>query len=386
MRTTARKARLTDAAVERLRPHKVEYTVWDTSVAGFGVRVRPSGHRSYVWQVFRNGRPARTTIGSVALKSIDEARRECLALMLEERSGGRKTDAAVPLFSAFCTGPWKEAVLDHCTPRRRARLARELERQLLPSFGSLRLDHIGTRHVETWFHAYSQTAPGGANPVLQTLRRIMKLAVAHGHISSDPTRSIRRNRRPPLTRFLSRQEIVRLYQTLDRMVEKRPSSHTQADIIRLLLLTGCRRNEIVRLQWCEVHGATLRLIDSKTGPRDVWLSAAAQALIERQPRSGSAWVFPSPRNPARPRGREIGLWYRARREAGIEDVRLHDLRHTFASQAVMGGVPLPIVAKLLGHSRLSMTLRYAHVQDKDVAAAAERTGTAITRLCAQSNM
>ncbi|MCY4609940.1 MAG: site-specific integrase [bacterium] len=382
MRTGARKVRLTDAAVERLRPREVEYTIWDTRIAGFGVRVRPSGHRSYVWQGVRNGRPARITIGPVALKAIEEARRDCLALMVEERSGDGKADAAVPLFSAFTAGPWKEAFLDHCKPRRRTHLVSDLKRKLLPSFGSLRLDCISSRHVEAWFNAYSQGAPGGANQTLGTLRSIMKFAVASGHISSDPTRGVKRNRRPSLTRFLSRQEITRLYTTLDRMVAERPSCQPQADMIRLLLLTGCRRNEIVRLRWCEVHGATLRLSAAKTGPREVWLSAAAQELIERQPRAGSAWVFPSPRDPARRYGREIGLWYRARKEAGLEDVRLHDLRHTFASHAVMSGVPLPIVAKLLGHSRSSMTLRYAHVHDRDVEAAAERTGVAITRLCA----
>ena len=385
MSTRARKVRLTDAAVERLRPRKVEYTIWDTRIAGFGVRVRPSGHRSYVWQSVRNGRPVRMTIGPVALKTIEEARRDCVALMVQERSGDGKADAVVPLFSAFTAGPWKEAFLDYCKPNRRARLACELKSRLLPSFGPLRLDRIGSRHVEAWFDAYSQVAPGGANKTLGTLRSIMKFAVASGHISSDPTRGVKRNKRPSLTRFLSKSEIARLYTTLDRMVAERPLYQPQADMIRLLLLTGCRRNEIVRLRWCEVHGATLRLSDSKTGPREVWLSAAAQNLVERQPQTGSAWVFPSPRDPARPYGREIGLWNRARKEAGIKDVRLHDLRHTFASQAVMSGVPLPIVAKLLGHSRCSMTLRYAHVHDKEVEAAAERTGVAITRLCAQSD-
>ena len=227
------------------------------------MRVRSSGYRSFVWQGFKNGRPARISIGPVALKTIEEARQDCLALMVQERSGDRKADAVVPLFSDFATGPWKEAIFDHCKPRRRADLAQELKRQLLPSFGSLRLDHIGPRHVEAWFDAYSQVAPSGANNTLETLRRIMKFAVESGHISSDPTRSVKRNRRPPLTRFLSRQEIARLYKTLDRMVAKRPSCQLQADMIRLLLLTGCRRNEITRLRWCEVRGATLRLTDSK---------------------------------------------------------------------------------------------------------------------------
>ena len=118
--------------------------------------------------------------------------------------------------------------------------------------------------------------------------------------------------------------------TLDRLVEERPSRRGQADIIRLLLLTGCRRGEILRLKWSEVDGPVLRLAETKTGPRQVWLSEAAQAIIAHQPRTGSAYVFPSPKCPARPWSSAMGLWYRARKEAGIDDVRLHDLRHTVA--------------------------------------------------------
>ena len=103
------------------------------------------------------------------------------------------------------------------------------------------------------------------------------------------------------------------------------------------------------------------------------LSPEARAVIERQPRSNSPWVFPSPTDPARPRV-DLGLWKKVRKLAGIEDVRLHDLRHTFASQAAMQGIPLPVVARLLGHAQVQMTLRYAHVSDRDVDAAAERIG------------
>ena len=118
---------------------------------------------------------------------------------------------------------------------------------------------------------------------------------------------------------------------------------------------------------------TLELEDSKNGPRQVLLSPEARTIIERQPRLGSPWVFPSPMNPQRPRF-DISIWKRVRKLAGIEDVRLHDLRHTFASQAVMQGIPLPVVARLLGHAQVQMTLRYAHVSDRDVEAAAERIG------------
>ena len=145
------------------------------------------------------------------------------------------------------------------------------------------------------------------------------------------------------------------------------------DIIRLLLLTGCRTGEILKLQWREVGNDILELEDSKTGPRQVLLCTEARAIIERQPRSGSPWVFPSPVNPARARF-DVNLWKKVRKLAGIEDARLHDLRHTFASQAAMQGIPLPVVARLLGHAQVQMTLRYAHVSDRDVETAAERIG------------
>ena len=121
----------------------------------------------------------------------------------------------------------------------------------------------------------------------------------------------------------------------------------------------------------------LTLADSKTGPRNVPLNAGARRILERQPQCGSPFVFPSPRDPARPRGLNLPLWYRVRREAGIEDVRLHDLRHTVASHAVMNGVPVPVVSRLLGHSNVRMTLRYAHLGDREIEAAAESIGQSI---------
>ena len=159
----------------------------------------------------------------------------------------------------------------------------------------------------------------------------------------------------------------------------RPSRVQQADIIRLLLLTGCRRGEILTLCWQDVDGDTLNLSDAKTGPRRVFLNAPARSILERQPRSGSAYVFPSPFDPGRPLSPGLPLWYSVRKEAGIEDVRLHDLRHTFASHAVLRGIPLPVVSRLLGHKQPSMTLRYAHVGDRETEAAAERIGAAIAR-------
>ncbi len=133
-------------------------------------------------------------------------------------------------------------------------------------------------------------------------------------------------------------------------------------------------------RWSEVGADTLDLADSKTGPRKVYLNSKASRIIARQPRKGSDHVFPSPCDPTVPTSSVRQLWYTLRKRVGIEDVRLHDLRHNFASQAVLNGVPLPTVARLLGHRQVSMTLRYAHVADRDVETAAERVGNAITQI------
>ncbi len=250
---------------------------------------------------------------------------------------------------------------------------------MLPAFGALPLDRITRAGVTRWFDEYSRSAPGGANRALSLLRQILNHAAGYGHLQTNPARGIKRNPRPKLTRFLSREEIRRLHRVLDRYADARASHARQADIIRLLLLTGCRKSEIRTLRWQDVDEDTLNLSDTKTGPRRVFLNAPARAILERQPRSGCAYVFPSPSNPGRPFSCDLRLWYSVRGEAGIEDVRLHDLRHTFASHAVLRGIPLPVVSRLLGHKRPSMTLRYAHVGDWEIEAAAERVGAAIAR-------
>ncbi len=373
--------KLTDAAVARLRPREREYTAWDTRVAGLGVRVRPSGGRSWVMLQDRGGRTKRVSLGPVGVKSLEEVRRECHA---RKANPEPETETArvqpVPLFRDFVAGPWKEAHFDSYKPSTQRTDRYRLSSQLLPAFGAKPLDRIGEAVIRRWFERYSRTAPGNANRILARLRQILNFAVACGHIESNPAQRIVPNRRPALTRFLSREEIARLHNVLD--AQSCPGSRQQADIIRLLLLTGCRKGEIVGLRWSEVRDGMLALADSKTGPRTVPLGTGARAILERQPRGESPFVFPSPRSPVRPRCSELSLWYRVRREARIEDVRLHDLRHTMASHAVMNGVPVPVVSRLLGHSNVRMTLRYAHLADRDVEAAAERVGQAISALMA----
>ena len=383
----ARRKRLTDAGIARLRAEAREYMIWDTKVAGLGVRVRPSGSRTWVYHRKTEQGVRKMSFGPAMLRGVEEVRRACLAAaVVTAEEGDRSREVA--LFRDFVAGPWKTACFERCKPSTQRHLRGLLRRQLLPAFGSRRLDRI--RHIEVvrWFETYSGTAPGAANKALELLRQILNHAIAHGHIEANPARGIGPNPGRKLTRFLSREEIDRLHRVLDRydrlhrVLDRYPegsgSEAQQADIIRLLLLTGCRKSEIVHLGRDEVKGDRLELKDSKTGPRTVALNVEARGIIERRmAQAGSPWVFPSVKNPYRPRHIGLPLWYAVRREAGIEDVRLHDLRHTVASQAVLNGVSLPVVARLLGHSNVHMTMRYAHVGDHEVKEAAERVGRVI---------
>ena len=379
-----RRMRLSDRNVARLRAEDSEYTVWDTKVTGLGVRVRSSGHRSFVVLDNRNGSSRRRTLGLADLLEVDDARMECLDLQSrgDEAAQGISGTVSAPLFRDFVEGPWRAECHARLKPSTRRVATGALVNQLLPAFGTVPLDRIRRRDVNQWFDRYSAMAPGGANRVLDVLCQIMNHAKIHGYVASSPASGIRRNPGRKFDRFLSREEMVRMHEELDRAVAERPSRASRADIIRLLACTGCRHGEIRTLKWQEVGTDTLNLGDSKTGLRTVYLNSRARKLVERQLRSGP-YVFPCPDDPMRPMAESSSLrvWYLVRRRAGLEDVRLHDLRHSFASHAVMRGVPLPTVAKLLGHRQVSMTLHYAHVADRDVEAAAERIGTVIVAIC-----
>ena len=373
-----KRRRLTDAGIARLRAGASEYTVWDSKVAGLGVRVRPSGSRTWIFHHNSADGVRKMSFGPALLRKVEEVRRDCLAAATGAAHADEGRRGKAPLFREFVCDPWRGACYDRCKPSTQRGFGSILKSQLLPAFGSQRLDHVTRVGVIRWFEKYSKTAPRNANSALTLLRLILNHALACGHIDANPARGIRRNPEAQLNRFLSREEIRRLHSVLDRYAQGPPSQAQQADIIRLLLLTGCRKSEIVRLRREEVKDDRLELRDSKTGPRTVMLNGPARDIVERRMEQGAGpWVFPSFSDPLRARNHGLPFWYAVRREAGIEDVRLHDLRHTVASQAAMNGIPLPVVARLLGHSNVRMTMRYAHVGDREIEAAAERIGQTV---------
>ena len=159
--------------------------------------------------------------------------------------------------------------------------------------------------------------------------------------------------------------------TLERHEATRP---VRVAFIRLLLLTGCRKGELVTLEWSSYREGHLFLRDGKTGPRTVWLSSPAREVLGRLPRTGR-WVFASTR-PGKPAGAWTfeAFWREVRAEADLRDVRLHDTRHTYASIAIMQGETVPMTGRLLGHSTPETTLKYAHLSDASVREAADALG------------
>ncbi|MDH3662175.1 MAG: site-specific integrase [Alphaproteobacteria bacterium] len=177
---------------------------------------------------------------------------------------------------------------------------------------------------------------------------------------------------------MSDAEFQRLATALDRHALIRPD---QVDAVRLLLLTGCRHGEVLGLQWQDVHPGYLDLRDSKTGPRKVLLGEPATAILakRRQGRQdNSSFVFPRADDPNRPGPSLKSFWLIMRREAELPPtLRLHDLRHSYASLAVMNGETLYMTGKLLGHRHAGSTQRYAHLSDDYLLEAAERVAAAI---------
>lgn len=283
-------------------------------------------------------------------------------------------------------------------PSTQQRSMQGLKRHLLPWFGTVPLDQITRRMVYRWFDEHSQRAPADANRTLAVLQGILSHAVEREVIDKHPALRMKMNHVPGRTRFLDHGEINRLHEALDNYPARSESGRQQVDVIRILLLTGMRCSEVSQLAWSEVKaedsaGRTqkaltyasnwnlrkptrLELSDSKTGPRTVPIGLPVATILQRQPSIGvSPWVFPDPRDESgiRPRSRHICAWYKIRATAALGDVRLHDLRHTFASHAAMRGVPLPVLASILGHSAERVTARYSHITDRAAAAAAEST-------------
>ncbi len=361
--------RLTDARVRALRAKKTTQTIRDTALKGFGVRVLPSGRKRYFLQSQHKGQRVWNIIGDPADMTVADARTQAQNVLTALRSGQPEREtmfetAAADMVRRY-SRQWKPSTL---TVNRNY-----LRTYILPRFAGRRIADITAQEVRDWFMSLHAT-PVAADRALPVLSVIMTMAETDGlrPEGSNPCRSITRYRRQNRERFLSDAELARLGQTLCA-VESSPA----IALIRLLALTGCRSSEIRTLQWTDYRDSHLFLRDSKTGPRTVWLSEAARAILDTLPRS-SRWIFPSVRGDD-PLSKTMltSAWMRIRERAGLTDVRLHDLRHSYASVALSSGETVRTVGRLLGHRKPETTLKYTHHTETDVETAAAAMGAVL---------
>ena len=356
---------------------------WDSELSGFGVRVYPSGSKVYVVQTRAGGGPAmRVTVGRHGVVTAEEARRRA-ALVIARIKAGEEPLPATP-GRVLAAGPtvgelarqWLDGdVAVRCKPRTAKQYALIVERHLLPRLGNVPAAALDPAQVAALHHALRATPPT-ANRTVDVLARIWNAAADRGLLpeGANPCRLVVKNRERPRERFLSEAEFRRLGRTLAE-AETRPGVSVHAiAAIRLLLLTGCRKNEILTLRWADVdlRARELRLADSKTGARVVPLSPEAAAVLAGIPRiDGNPHVIPG-KVPGAPLHNLDNLWRRIRARAGLRDVRLHDCRHSFASRALALGEGLTMIGRLLGHARVETTARYAHLARDSVRQSADR--------------
>ena len=366
---------LSEARVRALAPRKSAYDIRDAKLRGFGVRVLPSGTRRFFIHTQHQGERIWKIVGDANSMTIDEARTRAVTLLAEIRG---PTDTPVsPEDTRF------EAVAEVVFHRNEhvwkpGTLAVNrvyLRRQILPAFSGRHIAEITRSEVQRWFASLRAT-PVAADRSMPILSVILKEAELMGYRpeGSNPCRGIRRYRRKGRERFLSNEEIRRV---AARLAAHEVDWPLEVAAFRLLMLTGCRKSEIVSLRWSDYRAGHLFLRDSKTGPRTVWLSRAAREILGRVPRT-SAWLFPV-RQGDEPRSRNWldPFWRRVRVEADLPNVRIHDARHTYATFALSQGESVLVIARLLGHANASTTLKYTHLADAMVREAAETLGAVL---------
>lgn len=371
---------LTSKVIQSLHAKTRAYTIWDTQEPALGVRVYADGRCFYVTYLPSTNKKL-ALVGQLTLK---KARQYVQALQQSVLEKGKGRPVRLLRFDALVKEEWTEKVCQTWKPSSQGTAKSALKRHLLPEFGRYPVSGIGSCHVQRWFDELSQVYAGTANRNLDVLRSIFKYAVKQGYCMDNPCDGLKQNRKKKLNRFLSVDELSRLNVALTVVSQQGEMEACCCHVLKLTLLTGCRISEVTGLKWSYIKGEEWHLPDSKTGAKAVSVGKEAQKLLSYiakqawSQRSDSQDDVFTPLADFVSRPTKVGMvWQQVRTLANIEDVRIHDLRHTFASYAVLEGYPIPMVSKLLGHKRLSSTLRYVHVDDAQVSRSAQRMGDVI---------
>jgi integrase len=393
--------KLMKRSVESLRPGSAPVVRYDDRLSGFGVRVMPSGRRFYFVR-YRNkhGRSRWFSIGEHGKVTADAARstaqRVLQAVIVDESdpSGERESFRAAPTVSDL----FDRYIVEHVERKNRPVTCKEfkriVERDLRPELGQHKAAAVTRQDIDR-MHSARAATPRQANLILAVCSRAFNLAELWGMRAegTNPCSKIERYRENRRERFLSADELGRLGATL-RQAEseglpwkagtgRRLYTRVTTGAIELLLFTGCRLSEVLNLRWDQVdfEAGTITLVETKSGrPQVVVMNAPArQVLRVLEQAKASPWVAPSTSDPKRPLSKSAieAIWQRMRTAAKIEDVRLHDLRHTVGTYAGQSGANAFLVRDLLRHKNLSMTGRYVNRSDDPVRTLSDQVGERI---------
>lgn len=396
MELTKRNVRFTKKLVDALEANEVDYLIWDSEVPGFGLSVRKSGRKSYFLKYrVGTGRGAlvrKPTIGTHGAVTVDQARNVAKTWLAKARLGGdpgveRSADRNAPLMDSLL----ERYLEDHARPHKKASSfagdQSMINRHLRPVLSNRKVSDVERSDI-AFLHKSLEHTPYVANRLLSLSSKIFNLAELWGMRpdGSNPCKHLRKFKEEKRRRFLSEAEVSRLGDALIEAESGELKSARGSKIspfaivaIRLLILTGARKNEILNLRWSELNlgSQRLELSDSKTGAKFVYLPDLAVTILERVPRlEGNPFVIAG----GKAGSALVNLkdpWNAIRDEADLAGVRIHDLRHSFASFGASDGMSLPIIGALLGHREAATTSRYAHLSDDPLRAAAGAIGSRI---------
>jgi integrase len=375
------RARLTEAFVDALEPGDKDLYVFDTALATFAYRLTPAGKG-----IFLIGKRPRHTVGHRPMK-VSDARDKAARILADVKAGNDPdlaehqrvaTRKAGGMLVAELAEKWMaEYVRPKLKPRTIADYEGLLERHILPALGQLTVPAVTVDDVNR-MHVAATKTPRRANYALRTTSGLFRFAVMRNMRADNPARGIRPFREGRRERFLSETEIAKAAEAVSAAARDGVIGPWAAAGLRLCLLTGARQGEVLATKWADVHFAQkiIRLADSKLNePRTIHLSDAAIEVLKTIPRREPYVIAGA--DPGEPFKNLSRSWIIARKYAGLDDVRLHDLRHSYASLAAGRGVSLQMIGKLLGHKVPATTARYAHLARDAAAAVNDELGAAM---------
>lgn len=378
--------KLTKRVIDAAEIQAAEYFIWDDELPGFALRVLPSGRKGYIVQYRAGRRSRRMSLGPSTVLTCEQARTRAIGIIAAARNGDdpaaerdaeRKTITVKELAERFD----KEHVSVRVKETTAKGYRRLIERTILPALGRHRVTEV-TRADIAKLHHDLRHIPYEANRCLEVISKMFSLAEMWGlrPDGSNPRKHIKKYAEEKRERFLSPAELKRVGDVLREMADEGIELSSAIAAARLLILTGCRLGEIMTLQWehVDLAGRALRLPDSKTGAKVVHLGQPAiDVLTSIKKVDKNPWVIVGTLPGARLTDLQP-FWQRVRTRAGLKDVRIHDLRHTFASTAVASGQGLPMIGKLLGHTQVQTTARYAHLAADPVQTAADAVANTLS--------